>query len=141
MKTIPTPPQMAVALPSAPDAERAILKIFLVYPNVIADVRESLSDADFTDAKNRSLFRCIMSVLDDGDEPSLLSVSNKARSIAPDIDACFIAEAVAIDEGGNDPAYLCRVLNQVRVRRKLWLRMEDAASRALDYSVDPAEII
>lgn len=141
MKTIPTPPQMAVALPSAPDAERAILKIFLVYPNVIADVRESLSDADFTDAKNRSLFRCIMSVLDDGDEPSLLSVSNKARSIAPDIDACFIAEAVAIDEGGNDPAYLCRVLNQVRVRRELWLRMEDAASRALDYSVDPAEII
>ena len=141
MKTIPTPPQMAVALPSAPDAERAILKLFLVYPNVIADVRESLSDADFTDAKNRSLFRCIMSVLDDGDEPSLLSVSNKARSIAPDIDACFVAETVAIDEGGNDPAYLCRVLNQVRVRRELWLRMEDAASRALDYSVDPAEII
>ncbi len=141
MKTIPTPPQMAVALPSAPDAERAILKLFLAYPNVIADVRESLSDADFTDAKNRSLFRCIMSVLDDGDEPSLLSVSNKARSIAPDIDACFIAETVATDEGGNDPAYLCRVLNQVRVRRELWLRMEDAASRALDYSVDPAEII
>lgn len=141
MKTIPTPPQMAVALPSAPDAERAILKLFLVYPNVIADVRESLSDADFTDAKNRSLFRCIMSVLDDGDEPSLLSVSNKARSIAPDIDACFIAETIGIDEGGNDPAYLCRVLNQVRVRRDLWLRMEDAASRALDYSVDPAEII
>lgn len=132
---------MAVALPSAPDAERAILKLFLVYPNVIADVRESLSDADFTDAKNRSLFRCIMSVLDDGDEPSLLSVSNKARSIAPNIDACFIAETLAIDEGGNDPAYLCRVLNQVRVRRDLWLRMEDAASRALDYSVDPAEII
>lgn len=132
---------MAVALPSAPDAERAILKLFLVYPNVIADVRESLSDADFTDAKNRSLFRCIMSVLDDGDEPSVLSVSNKARSIAPDIDACFIAETISIDEGGNDQAYLCRVLNQVRVRRDLWLRMEDAASRALDYSVDPAEII
>ena len=141
MKSIPTPPQMAVALPSAPDAERAILKFFLVYPNVIADVRESLSDADFTDAKNRSLFRCIMAVLDDGDVPSIISVSHKAQSIAPEIDACFIAEISMTDEGGNDPAYLCRALNQIRIRRDLWLRMENAASRALDYSVDPAEII
>lgn len=132
---------MAVQLPSAPDAERALLGMFISYPNIIMSVRESLSDADFTNTRNRALFRCIKSVLDDGVEPSILSVSRKARTLSLELDAAFIADTATADDGGHDAAYLVGVLNEIRVRRDLWTHLQDASNRALDYSVDTAGII
>ncbi len=138
----PTPPQLAVELPHSDEAERALLRLYLTNPSTFYATRDTLTPDCFHDAHHKAVFRCISAVAADGTEISLLSVWQKAQAInEPSVTPGLLADITSYDGGGNDEAYLCSVLNDLRTRRTLWLTMQDAASRALSPASDLNEVL
>jgi len=138
----PTPPQLAVELPHSDEAERALLRLYLTNPSTFYATRDTLTPDCFHDAHHKAVFRCISAVAADGNEISMLSVWQKAQAInEPSVTPGLLADITSYDGGGNDEAYLCSVLNDLRTRRTLWLTMQDAASRALSPASDLNEVL
>lgn len=139
--TAPKKPQMAVTLPSDPEAEKALLAILLSTPTAYHFVSSTLSVEDFYDSKCRATFDCVRAVSNAGVEISLISVTTKAAEIHPELSPADIAEIFSFRGGGEDAEYLARVLNALRTRRTLWATMQEAAAKSLSYAVQPNELI
>lgn len=134
-------PQLATLLPSAPDVEKALLKNMLDTQSVYFSVRDMIGPEDFTDVKFRSVFLCIKEVAEEGNEISILTVNNKARSSHPEISPADLADISTYYEGGYDFMYHAKVLNAIRVRREMWLLFQKASSNSISLSRDVREVI
>lgn len=134
-------PQLATMLPSAPEAEKALLRNILISPEVYFAIRDTVIPDDFTVIKYRNVYQCMKEAADDNVEISMVSICSKAESKHLDIKPIDLAEISAYMDGGDDFMYLAQVLNSIRVRRQMWMLFQKASSKALSFSSDIGTVI
>ena len=86
------------------DAERAVLAVLLMYPESVDDIRSILDVEDFQIVRHRWIYQAILGVVDEGDLPDFVTVTDAMRAAGriktPD-DANEIYDLVIFDAAPN----------------------------------------
>ena len=123
-------PKMVGDLPTAPDAERAVLGAIMLRPDTLDTALEIVNTEDFFAVRHQKIYDAMRALQNAGVALDVTTLRDQLMLVGAVEDPSYLVELFNLEPSAANVAHYARIVKRSAMQRKIALRMLDYSERA-----------